>query len=67
LRTALVADFSFLRDFYFGSVDNQRIVFSTSALAIAPALYHDPVQAPGQRWVPLPMARFASDLEVEYL
>jgi len=67
LRQTLDGDFDFLRDFYFGGLDNQRMVCSRSSIQIMPVRYYDGLQPEGARWRPVPMQRLRDDLEIEYV
>lgn len=67
LRERLQADYDFYRAFYFGNLDNQRIVCSLSALDIPYLCRYDPSQPRGARWVPVEPQRLRFTMEVEYL
>jgi transglutaminase-like putative cysteine protease len=60
-------DRSFLREVYFGHIDNQRIAYSRSCLGVPCVLVHDMCMRRGRRWVPLDRHRMRFQHEVEVL
>jgi hypothetical protein len=67
LRQEIARQFETLLPFYFGNIDNQRLVWSQSNQTMPTACYFDATRPLGQRWVILDGPRLRSRLEFRYL